>query len=172
MPFVGVEHLGLRMAGDRAEGTHRADAADAEEQLLTEPVLAAAAVEAVGDLVLRGLVLLHVGVEHQQGYPAHLGQPDLRGQQRASGEGHGDLHRLPVRGPEQGQRQPVGVVGRVPLGLPAVGRQRLGEVPVPVQQAHADNRHAKVARGLQVVASQDAETAGVLREHGGDAVFR
>jgi hypothetical protein len=50
-------------------------------------------------------------------------------------------------------------VGRVPLGLPAVGRQGLGEVAVPVQQAHADDRDAEVARGLQVVARQDAEAA-------------
>ena len=172
VPLVGVEHLGLGVAGDRAVGPHCPHAADTQEQLLAEPVLAAAAVQAVGDLVLCGLVLLHIGVEHEQRYPADRGQPDLRGQQLAIGEGHVDLHRVAAGGPQQGQRQPVRVVGRVPLRLPAVSRQRLREVPVPVQQADADDRDAEVARGLQVVAGQDAEAAGVLREDGGDAVLR
>ena len=112
VPLVGVEHLGLRVAGDRAEGAHRAHAADAEQQLLAEPVLGAAAVEPVGHLVQRGLVLLHVGVEHQQRHPAHLGQPDLRGQQLALGEGHG--HLAPGRPPADASR----VSGR-PLGSSA-----------------------------------------------------
>jgi hypothetical protein len=42
---------------------------------------------------------------------------------------------------------------------------------VPVQQAHADQRHAQVAGRLEVVAGQDAEAAGVLRQHLGDAVL-
>jgi hypothetical protein len=73
---------------------------------------------------------------------------------------------------QQGERQAVGVVGRVALGLPAVGGQRLRKVTMPVQQAHADDRDAEVARRLQVVARQDAESARVLRQHGGDAVLR
>ena len=172
MPLVGVEYLRLGVAGNRAEGPHRAHAADAEQQFLAQPVLAAATVQAVGDLVLCGLVLLHVRVEQEQRHPADLGQPDLRGQQLAFGEGHVDLHRVAVGAPQQGQRQPVRVIGRVAFRLPAVRRQRLREVPVPVQQADADDGDAEVARGLQVVACQDAEATGVLREDGGDAVLR
>ncbi len=33
---------------------------------------------------------------------------------------------------------------------------------MPVEQADADDRHAQVAGGLEVVAGQDAEAAGVL----------
>ncbi len=50
--LVGVEHLGLGGAGDAAERAQRAHAADAEQQLLLQPVLAAAAVQAVGDVAL------------------------------------------------------------------------------------------------------------------------
>jgi hypothetical protein len=153
------------------EHPEQAPAADAEQQLLAEPVLAAAAVEPVGHLVQRRLVLLDVGVEHQQRHPADLGQPHLGGQELALGQRHLHLDRLAVRAAEQRQRQAIGVVGRVALGLPAVVRQRLGEVPVPVEQADPDDRHAEVAGRLQVVARQDAETARVLREHGGDAVL-
>ncbi|MFP5372956.1 MAG: DUF3417 domain-containing protein, partial [Actinomycetes bacterium] len=34
-----------------------------------------------------------------------------------------------------------------------------------LQAAHADDRHAQVAGRLEVVAGQDAEAAGVLRQH-------
>ncbi len=195
VPLVGVEDLGLRVAGDRAEGAHRAHAADAHQQLLAEPVLGAAAVEPVGHLVQRRLVLLNVGVEQQQRDPADLGLPYLRGELLALGQRHRHLHgfSLTRAGPilalfrasaaggyggslprvtQQGERQSVGVVGRVALGLPAVRRQRLGEVAVPVEQPDADDRDAEVAGALEVVAGQDAEAAGVLGQHGGDAVLR
>ena len=47
--LVGVEDLRRRGAGQPRPQPQRADAADAEQQLLLQPVLAAAAVEAVGD---------------------------------------------------------------------------------------------------------------------------
>ena len=70
---------------------------------------------------------------------------------------------------QQRERQLVGVDDRVALLLPALARQRLAEVAVPVQQSDADDRHAEVAGRLEVVAGEDAEAAGVLRQHGGDA---
>ena len=169
--LVGVEDLGRRVPAQRAEGPHRAHPAHAEQQFLAQPVVAAAAVQPVGDLVQVGLVLLHVGVEQQQRHPADLGHPDLRGELPARGQVHLDVHRRAGGVPEQLQGQAVRVVGRVPLGLPAVGGQRLGEVAVPVQQADPDQRHAQVAGRLQVVAGQDAQAAGVLRQRGGDAVL-
>ena len=80
-----------------------------------------------------------------------------------------------MRGPgavglaQQRDRQPVGVEDRVGLLLPALAAQRLLEVAVPVEQPDADDRHAEVAGGLEVVAGEDAEAAGVLRQHRGDA---
>ena len=61
----------------RAVGADRPDAADAEQHLLQQPVLAAAAVQPVGDLALGRRVLLDVGVEQQQRDPADLRLPDL-----------------------------------------------------------------------------------------------
>ncbi len=46
--FVGVEDLRSRDSGESREGLHRAGAADAEQQLLQQAVLAAAAVQPVG----------------------------------------------------------------------------------------------------------------------------
>ena len=73
---------------------------------------------------------------------------------------------------QQRQRQAVGVEDGVLLLLPAVERERLTEVAGPVEQADADDRDAEVGRRLQVVAGEDAEAAGVLRQHLGDAELR
>ena len=70
-----------------------------------------------------------------------------------------------VRVAQQARWAGRGVEDRVVLLLPAVGGQRLPEVPAPVEQADPDDRHAEVAGRLQVVAGQDAEAAGVLRQH-------
>ncbi|CAB4930153.1 unannotated protein [freshwater metagenome] len=46
------------------------------------------------------------------------------------------------------------------------------KVAGPVEQPDADDLHAEVARGLQVVAGEDSEAAGVLRQRSGDAELR
>lgn len=87
MALVGVEDLGRGVAGEPLVGAHGPDAADAEQHLLQQPVLAAAAVEAVGDVALGGRVRLDAGVQQQQRDPADLGLPDVRGQGAAAGQG-------------------------------------------------------------------------------------
>ncbi len=76
-----------------------------------------------------------------------------------------------VRLAQQRDRAAVGIGDGVALLLPAVAGQRLLEVARAVEQADGDDRHAEVAGGLQVVAGEDAEAAGVLRQRGGDAVL-
>ena len=71
--LVGVEHLGVDV-----EGLQRPDAADAEQDLLAQPVLGVAAVEAVGDGAQLGVVAVDVGVEQVQPHPADVGPPDPR----------------------------------------------------------------------------------------------
>ena len=75
----------------------------------------------------------------------------------------------PVGVGEQPQRQTLRVERRVVLVLPAVGGQRLPEVARPVVQPDRDQRQPQVRRRLQVVAGQDAEATGVVRQHLGDA---
>ena len=172
MTLVGVEHLRSRGPGDPGVGAQGAHAADAEQQLLVEAVLLGAAVQTVGDLAVVVGVALDVGVEQQQRHAADPGHPDPSDEGRSAG--HLDRHRgaRAVGLPEQGQRQLVGVEDRIGLLLPALARERLLEVAVHVQQADAHQRDAQVAGGLEVVAGQDAEAAGVLRQHGGDAELR
>lgn len=154
VPLVGVEHLGFRVSGEAAVGAHGAHPADAEEHLLEQPVLAAAAVQPVGHLAFARRVLLHVGVEHQQRYPADPGQPDVGVQRTAAGQGQHHPARGAVGLAHQGDRELVRVEHRVVLLLPAVARQALAEVAVPVEQADPDEGYAEVAGGLEVVATR------------------
>jgi len=169
--LVGVEHLGGRSSGQvvpRLDGAH---AADAEQQLLQQAVLSSSAVQAVGHRAQPLLVVRDVRVEQQQRHAADGDLPDA-GVQHAVREGERDLHRGAVRVAQDGQRKAVGVEHRVALQLPAVRRDRLGEVSGAVEEADADERHAEVARGLEVVAGEDAEAARVLRQGGGDPELR
>ncbi|GAA2779686.1 hypothetical protein GCM10019017_25690 [Streptomyces showdoensis] len=132
-------------------------------------MLAAAAVEPVGDLAFAGGVLLDVGVEHEQRDPADLGHPQVGVQAAAAGQGEGDPGGVAVGLAQQGDGQLAGVEDGVVLLLPAVAGEGLAEVAVAVEQSDADERDAEVAGGLEVVAGEDAEAAGVLGQGGGDA---
>ena len=98
----------VRVETERAQG---ADAADAEDELLAEPVLAVAAVEPVGDRAGLGRVPLDVGVEQVEARPADVGAPDPGGDGLAR-ELDLDLDRLGL------DRQPRRVVraGSAPAG--------------------------------------------------------
>ena len=167
--LVHVEHVGRGSAAELGEGAHRSSAADAEQELLEQAVLPPAAVEAIGDgselVVVRG----DVGVEQEQRDAADRGLPHAGVQRLVVGQRQRDLHGRAVGAAQHRERQPVGVEHRVALLLPAVGRDRLGEVARLVEQADADQRDAEVGGRLEVVAREDAEPARVLRQRGGDA---
>ncbi len=166
---AGVALVGVEDLGPEAERVQRPHPADAEEDLLPEAVLAAAAVEAVGDRALHRGVAVHVRVEQEQRHAAHVRPPELREQRSAVGQPHVDAQRQALAVGDQLQRQLLRVEGGVRLDLPAVGGQGLPEVPRPVEQPHADQRHAEVTGRLEVVAGQHAEPAGVLRQDLADA---
>ena len=71
----------LGRAGEVGPRLDRAHAADAEQELLQQPVLATAAVQPVGDRAQALLVLGDVGVEQQQPHPSdgRLPDPGVRG---------------------------------------------------------------------------------------------
>ena len=95
--------------------------------------------------------------------------PDVGVQLAAAGQVEGDDAGGVVVLAQQAQRQPVGVEDRVGLLLPAVAVEALLEVAGLVEQADADDRDAEVGGRLEVVTGEDAEAAGVLRQHLGDA---
>ncbi len=84
---------------------------------------------------------------------------------RAARHRHLDEHRRAACVGEELQREALRVEHRVVLELPAVERERLPEVAGLVEQPDADEGHTEVGRGLEVVARQHAEAAGVVRQH-------
>ena len=134
--------------GSIPSAVERADAADAEEQLLPDPVLAVAAVERVGE---------PVDLQQVERYRADVLPPDGC-LDRLVGEL--DRHRHGLAHQADGVRVDALVV----LGLAALGVDLLPEVAAAVEQADADERDPELGRGLQMVAGEDAEAARVDRQ--------
>ena len=163
-PSLAWNTSGSGVPVSRAVRAQRTDAADAEQHLLPQPVVLAAAVEPVGDAALGRRVLLDVAVEQQQRAPGRPGPARrARAGVRPSGSGTVMTGGGAVGLAQQLQRQAVRVERRVVLQLPAVGGEALREVAGAVEQPDADERDAEVGGGLEVVAGEDAQAAGVLR---------
>ena len=170
MALVGVEHLGLGGAGELGARAQGADSADAEQQLLQQPVLAAAAVEPVGDVALGAARCPRCrsrAAAAGRGRPAACQTCACSVRPPGSADRDDDRRAVRLRSSESGR--PSGSSDRVGLLLPAVAATATAEVAGAVEQADADDRDAEVAGGLQVVAGEDAEAAGVLRQDRGDA---
>ena len=161
--LVHVEHV--RLEPERGQG---ADAADPEQDLLPQAMLGVAAVEAVGDDTRLGRVVGQVRVEQEQADPPDLDPPHLRVHGDARDVDR-DADRRAVGPRRERHRQHRGVQRRVVLLLQPARRERLPEVARAVEEADAGERHAEVARRLEVVAGQHAEAARVLRQHLGHA---
>ncbi len=160
MALVHVEDGGLDAAGGE-----RLDAADAEQDLLAQAVLAVAAVEAVGDRAL-----------------GRARCPARRSRAAAAGRGRRRRARAAAcsaRARQSARRSSTGAPSAASTGVSGssagssstnssccapLARQQLAEVAVAVEEADADDRHAEVAGRLEVVAGEDAEPARVLRQ--------
>ena len=161
MPLVGVEHLGLDPG--RLQGPHPTDA---EQDLLADAVLGAAAVKTIGDRPQFVVVGVDVRIEQIQLDPADPGPPHLGLEQVA---GQVDGRPDPV---DQLEGHGVRVEDRIVLLLPAFGVKVLAEVAEPVHESDTCQGDAEAAGRLQVVAGENAESAGVLREGLGQAELR
>ena len=157
VPLVDVPRGGLD-----AHRRQRARAAHAEHDLLLDARVAVAAVEAMRGGAVLGAVGLEVGVEEVELHAPDPRVPHLRVHVVVA-EFHAHLEGLAVlhhRG--DGQVAEIGVgVGRV---LVALAVDRLLEIALAIEQAHRDERQRHVARGLAVVAREDAEAARVDRQ--------
>ncbi len=147
------------------------DPADAEHEFLVQSHLAAADVQDVGDRTILDRVLRQVRVEQQDRHAAHLDEPD-GDRQVAPGQLHRHGQRQAVRVLDAADRQSAQVVVRVVVLLVPVGVDRLAEVAVAIEQAHAERRQGHVAERLHVVAGEDPEAARVDAERLVEAVLR
>ena len=112
------------------------------------------AVEAIGDPAVVLAVCLDVGVQDQQWDPTDIDPPHPC-KHVTTGERDGHYYAR-VLGAEL-ERVDRGVV----LRLRAVG-DLLIEIAMPVEEPDSDQREPPIARSLQMVAGEDAQSAGVL----------
>ncbi len=155
---VQVKHIGLQPGG-----FEQPPAADAQHQLLAQTHFVVAAVEFAGDQSRDGRVGRVVGVQQEQavaadpGLPAaqpdlHAGQLDRETQCCSAGvEQRFDGH-LP------------GVIDRVECLLATIRADALAKIAVLPEHAYCGYRHAEVVGGLELVAGDIAEPAGVDRQ--------
>jgi hypothetical protein len=150
---------------DAEYASQRAHAADAEQDLLAEPVLGVAAVEPVGDVAAVGSSFSSTSESSSSSGT----RPTSARQTRACSGAPAGSTSTRARRRRLAQRQRR--AGRGPGSAPAASRRATatGGSSRAVEQADADERHAEVAGRLEVVAGEDAEAAGVLRQRLGDA---
>jgi hypothetical protein len=170
--LIGVVDVRGRRTGEPRPQPQGANPPDTEQDLLLDAPVTAAAVEGFGDVLGRFVVVGDVGVQEQQGHPADLRPPDVGTQDPRPRKHDLDDSSAAIGLTQQGQRHTVRIEHRVGRLLPAVAIERLLEVAGLVEQADPDDRHTEIGSRLQVVAGEDAQAAGVLREDVGDAELR
>ncbi len=143
-------------------------AGDAEHDLLQQPGLGVGIVETLGDGAVGRVIAGIVGVEQVERDPPDLGVPHAQ-RQLAPRQVEDDVQPGAVRPQRRPDRQRAGVVVGVGFALPAGGVDRLSEISLLKQQADADHRQAEIACGLEIVAGQHAEAAGIKRQRGAEA---
>ena len=125
--------------------------------------VAVAAVQPRRQLAIPRRVLFEIGVEQVELDAADADAPD-GDEHRAVAERHRGDAGLPSGVMRRLDRRFLPVQLLVDLLLPAVGREALVKIALRIHEADADERHAKVAGFLAVIAGEHAEAAGVDRQ--------
>ncbi len=163
MPLVHV----ILLDGE-AEGVEDAGAADAEDDLLFEPVGEVAAVEIIGDVAVGFDVAGDIGVEKEYrndaaGGTFHPVEPGLH-LDVAVFDGHQCFRR-------QKFHDRAGIPGHRCFMLTAGFVQALAEIAVAADQGHRHQRQFQIGGAFDGVAGEDAEAAAVGRDVGGQPDF-
>ena len=141
-----------------AKGFECPDAAGPQHQLLVQAHLAAADIQDMRDGPVRLGIVRDVRVQQQDRHASYLDEPH-RGVEVTLGQLDGNRERLSILADDSQDRQLGQVVVRVGVLLVAVRVDRLTEIPMLVEEPHADERHCHVAGRLDVIAGQNAEAA-------------
>ena len=168
MTLIAVVDIGPRMTGDLAVAAQCPDTTDTKDDLLRKTMLSATTIEPVGDVASLGVVVVAIGVEHQQRNTADRGHPD-GGVNLPAEDLDTDFLRVPGGVQQAGHGHFVGGQHRVALLLPAGSVQPLPEIPKPVEKTDSDEGQTEVGGRLQVVAGQDPQAPRILGKDLADA---
>src|SRR6266702_7483936 len=143
-----------------AHRSQRSEAANPQQQLLTNSRAAIAAIQPRGKLTIFGRIPRHIGVEQQQVASPYLHAPDLCTYGAAECRNLND-HGLSVEANRGLHGQLVHIGLQVLFPLPSVLIQSLQKISLPIKQANTDQRDVQIRCTLDVVASQNTESARV-----------
>ena len=157
---AAVAFVEVKDSGSDAHGLEGAEAAYAEEELLTDAGAAVSAVEARGEFEVFGGVAGDVGVEKEKVAAADFDSPDLGADGAAAGlDFDDDGLAVFADGGLHGELVDVGL--EVVFELPSGVVEALEEVSLAVEEADADEWDVEVGCALDVIAGEDAEASGV-----------
>ena len=157
--------------GFHAQGPECTDAANAKDNLLSEPHVPVPAIEPRGNIAMFGRIFLYVGVEQVKGNPSYHETPYLDFNRFAAYE---DFHhdRLAIFVSHKAGRHRGNIVFRIGFLLPAVGIQVLLKIAFMVKKANTNHGKIEIAGRLQVVPCKDAQASGIDGQALGQTEFR
>ena len=144
---------------ERAERFHPADA---EDDLLAHPHFQIAAVKFRGDQAILRRVLRRIGIEQVKIDAADLELPDFR-EDFALQNPHRD-EQVSVAVAHFADREVMEILIQTDRFLHAFLIDLLLEVAVPIEQPDGDKFQIQIARRFAMIARENAETAGVIRD--------
>ena len=157
MPFVEMDDP--RHDPQRRERSHTADT---QQQLLANPHPFVATVKPRRQFTILRRISFNVGIEQEQRVSADGELPDS-GDHAPRPRLQPDAHRLTVLADRLTKRQFRVIDVDVVLLLPTVEIEPLAEIPLVVAQSDADQRDVEIGSALDVIARQDAQSAGIDR---------
>ena len=155
--FVHVEHV--RLDPERGERFH---SSNTEHDFLTHAHLEVAAVKLRSDQSVFGAVFRNIAVEEIDVHPAYAQFPQP-GKDFAIQNRHGNQNfGIPVA--YLTNRQVIEILIKVDRLLKAVFVDLLPEIAMAIEETNRNKIQVKIAGRFAVVAGQDAEAAGVIRD--------
>ena len=158
MPFVKMADV--RFDPKRGQ---QSPTADPEHHFLFQAQFRAAAIQLAGDAAMHGEVGRVIRVEQVERQPAHLDPPGAQ-PDRVTGQRDLQPQPLAVRLAHWRDRQLSGIVIWIEGLLRSVPIDHLAEIAMLVEQTDADDGHAEIAGGFELIAGHVAQAARIDRE--------
>ena len=157
MPFVHVKYF--RINPERAQRFH---AADAQNNFLADAHFEIAAIKLGRDQAILGVVFRCVGIEQIQTDAADLQLPDF-GENVATKKLDGD-EQIGIALAHFANREVMKILIQTDGLLNAVLVDLLFEITVAIKESDGDEVQIEIARGFAMIARQNAQTAGIIRD--------
>src|SRR5437867_2955274 len=152
----------MQDARGNAHRSERAEATDAEQQLLADPDASVAAIQARSQLAIFGGVSRDIRVEEKQIAASDFHAPDSCPDRAALGfDFH--HHRFAVGAYRRFHGQLVDIRSQVLFLLPAILVEPLPEISLPIKQSNTDEGNAEIRGAFDVITGENAQTTRIDR---------